>query len=310
MDKKDKQQHSGDQKPLVSVHIITYNQKQFIHETLLSVLNQDYENLEIVVADDGSTDGTAEIILEYARQYPGKIVPLVGGPNLGITRNCNRGLAACKGKYIAFLGGDDIFLPHKLSKQVEWLEADDARVLCYHDIEYFDSASGKRLCSGFEKSKPRSGGADLLIKHGLFFGGSSVMVRNPRHLNIIFNADIPVASDWLFWFEVVEKNQGKLGLVEGVYARYRRHAASVTARGDHGLHDMLKTVSVMRTYHKYGYECSQMEAQIYFLACIGELKKASITGFFHLFLKMMKACYFVPIYPVRLLFCKLLRLRV
>lgn len=296
--------------PLVSICVITYNQKQFIHETLASVLNQDYANIEIVVADDGSTDGTAAIILDYSRQYPNKIVPLIGGPNLGITGNSNRGLMACKGKYIAFLGGDDIFLPHKLSKQVEWLEADDARILCYHDIEYFDSISGKRLGSGFEKSKPRSGGSDLLVKHGLFFGGSTVMVRNPRHLNIIFNADIPVASDWLFWFEVVEKNKGKLGFIEGVYARYRRHAASVTARGDHGLHDMLETVAVMRTYHKYGYECSQMEAQIYFLGCIGKLKKGSIVGFSHMFFMMMKVCYVVPVYPVRLLFCKLLGLRV
>jgi glycosyltransferase involved in cell wall biosynthesis len=310
MIKKGEQQPSGETMPLVSVHIITYNQKQFIHETLRSVLDQDYESMEIVVADDGSTDGTADIILDYARRYPDKIVPLVGGPNLGVTGNSNRGLAACKGKYIAFLGGDDVFLPHKLSKQVEWLEADNARILCYHDIEYFDSASGNKLGTGFEKSKPRTGDASLLVKHGLFFGGSTVMVRNPRHWNIIFNADIPVASDWLFWFEMVEKNQGTLGFIEGVYARYRRHATSVTARGNHGLHDMLKTVSVMRTYHKYGYKCAQMEAQIYFLGCIGKLKKGSISGFIHMFLKMMNACYFVPIYPVRLLLCRLLRMRI
>jgi len=75
--------------PLVSIHIITYNQIDFIHDTLTSALEQDYENLEVVVADDGSTDGTAEVILEYAKKYPNRLLPLVGGPNLGITGNSN-----------------------------------------------------------------------------------------------------------------------------------------------------------------------------------------------------------------------------
>lgn len=100
--------------PLVSVHVITFNQAHLIHETLQSILAQDYANIEIIVADDGSTDGTANIISEYANQYPSKIIPLVAGPNLGITGNSNRGLQACKGKYIAFIGGDDLFLPSKI----------------------------------------------------------------------------------------------------------------------------------------------------------------------------------------------------
>src|SRR5579875_3125076 len=123
--------------PLVSVHLISYNQKDYIGAALSSILDQDYQSFEIVAADDGSTDGTAEIILEFAEKYPGKIIPLVGGKNLGITGNCNRALEHCKGKYIAFIGGDDLFLPGKISAQVKWLEADEKRIMCGHQVEVF-----------------------------------------------------------------------------------------------------------------------------------------------------------------------------
>src|SRR5689334_23285444 len=98
-------------RPLVSVLVVAYNQISFIADTLASAVEHDYENLQVVVADDGSTDGTTDVVLDFARRHPGRVVPLTGGPNLGITRNCNRGLTACKGEYVAFLGGDDLFLP-------------------------------------------------------------------------------------------------------------------------------------------------------------------------------------------------------
>src|SRR5438128_463489 len=88
--------------PLVSVIVPTYNQLDFIAEALDSVLEQDYENLQIVVGDDGSTDGTVEIIRQFAKRYPRRLIPLDGLPHLGITANCNRCLRACNGKYIAF----------------------------------------------------------------------------------------------------------------------------------------------------------------------------------------------------------------
>ena len=124
-------------KPLVSILIISFNQEAFIEEALKGALEQDYENLEVVVADDGSTDRTPDIILSYADRYKGRLVAIVGKPNLGITGNSNRGLSLCKGKYIAFQGGDDVFLPGKISAQVDWMEERDSRVLCGHQVEVF-----------------------------------------------------------------------------------------------------------------------------------------------------------------------------
>ena len=131
--------------PLVSVIVPAYNQVGFIEEALLSAVEQDYENLEVIAADDGSTDSTDELILEIARNYPKRLTALVGKGHLGITGNCNRALSACRGKYVSFHAGDDVLLPGKIRKQVEWLEEDPRRVLCGHDVEFFSSATGKRL---------------------------------------------------------------------------------------------------------------------------------------------------------------------
>jgi glycosyltransferase involved in cell wall biosynthesis len=295
--------------PLVSVHIITYNQVDFIHETILSVLDQDYSNIEIVVADDGSTDGTAEIILDYAEKYPNKIIPLVGGPNLGITGNSNRGLRACKGKYVAFMGGDDSFLPGKISKQVEWLESDTNRVLCYHDIDVYDSNTGRTLYLWSEKYRSRNGNTRTLIKHGVFFGATSVMIRYPH--DVFFNQLIPTASDWFMWIEVLEKQSGYLGCVDGVYARYRRHMNNVTLKGAHRLHDALATICAIENIapNKYNWECKQKKAEIYFIEAYKNLSIREFSASYSALLQSFSVCHGLWLAPVRLLLIKLSRSR-
>jgi glycosyltransferase involved in cell wall biosynthesis len=215
--------------PLVSVCIITYNQRQFIHETLSSVLEQDYENIEIVVADDGSTDGTVGIILDYARKYPDKIVQIVGGPNLGITGNSNRAYFACTGKYIAWMGGDDLMLPGKLRKQIEFMEANPGCVLSYHDLDVFQSNTGKTIRffnSGRKGFYPWQGGVDKLVQYGTFCGACSVMTLRTACPSYGFDERIQVASDWLFWIETAIN--GKICFIPEVLGRYRRHAGNVT----------------------------------------------------------------------------------
>lgn len=247
-------------KPLVSVHIISYNQKQYIDETLRSVLEQDYENIEIVVADDGSTDGTAEIILDFARQYPSKVVPLVGGPNLGITGNSNRGLAACKGRYIAFMGGDDVFLPGKISSQVKWLEERSSRVLCGHQVEVFyeDGTPSHPLTK-----KLRCGvGPKDYIRYGTLFGALSVMVRAnsmPKHG---FDPSFQIVSDGIFFTELLMAG-GEYGYINGIYGRYRKHSNNITNQWYRCVDDLSKYPDTIRVrYPQYKRDADIGEANI------------------------------------------------
>lgn len=236
----------GDQSnsfPLVSVHVITYNQVRYIDETLMSILQQDYKNIEIVVADDGSTDGTASVILEYSRKYPKKFIPIVGGPNLGITGNCNRALKACKGKYIAFIGGDDIFLPGKLSKQVEWFEARQERVLCGHAVQVFFEDGRQCYLSG--RRRVAGKGPKHFIRHGAPFGALSIMVRAdsvPKHG---FDPSVSTVSDGLFFIETLMAG-GEFGAISGVFGRYRKHNNNITVQWDRCVSDLAKVFEILK----------------------------------------------------------------
>jgi len=109
----------------LSVGILTYNQAQYIRQCLDSVLMQEGDfDYEIVVGDDASSDGTQEILREYATRYPDKFVLLLGEKNEGISMNYKKVLSACRGEYIALCEGDDYWTdPHKLQIQVEFLES-------------------------------------------------------------------------------------------------------------------------------------------------------------------------------------------
>lgn len=216
--------------PLVSVHIITYNQVDFITDTLMSALEQDYDNLEVVVSDDGSTDGTVDMILKFAEKYPDRLVPIVGGANLGITGNSNRALARCSGKYIAFQGGDDVLYPGKIRKQVEWMESRESRVISGHDVEVFDSKTRKILGIKRQMMPNRSGfGAESIIKFGVasFYSGTSIMVRKSAIPSYGFDERIPTVSDWKFTVDCLSSG-GEYGCIDGIYAGYRKHGRSIT----------------------------------------------------------------------------------
>lgn len=215
----------------VSVAIVTYNQREYLREALDSVLAQTGVTFEVVVGDDGSTDGTPELLNAYAARHPGVVRPVLSPANRGITANCNAVLDACAAPLIAWLGGDDLMLPGKLAAQVQLMQKDRECGLCYHDLEVFESDTGallRHFNSGPGSVTPREGGAELLVRYGTFCGACSVMVRRSAVPTHGFDPRIPVASDWLFWIETAVN--GTIRYLPRVLGRYRRHRASVTAR--------------------------------------------------------------------------------
>jgi len=212
--------------PLVSVRIVCYNQKDFIKECVDSVLEQDYPNIEIIVADDCSTDGTVEILKEYQKAHPAKVILALSDVNEGITKNINSGLRLCKGEYIAGLGGDDLMLAGKIRKQVEYMEKHPECTICYHNLDVFQSETNETLYL-FNEKIHYEGGAEVLIKYGTFNGACSNMVRASRTPKNGFNETLPIASDWLFWCECL-LNGGEIHYINEVLGRYRKHQNNIT----------------------------------------------------------------------------------
>lgn len=213
----------------VSVLILTYNCAQFIRESIDSALSQTYDNSQIVVSDDCSTDETPEILKKYAERHPGKILLNINKQNVGITRNANIALSLCTGEFVAFHAGDDVMLPDKLAEQVAYFRKNPECVLCYHNLEIFESSSNKTI--GFYnnwKNPARTGTVRQLIRHGCFIGGNAAMVRRASLPPEGYNMAFPVASDWQLWIATTIDG-GLIGYIPRTLTRYRRHENNVTS---------------------------------------------------------------------------------
>lgn len=124
----------------LSVVMITYNHERFIAEALQSILSQRTNfDFEIVVGEDCSTDGTRDILLDFHRRFPGRIIPLLRDRNLGVMRNLQETLVACRGKYLAFLEGDDYWSrDDKLQRQTDFLDSHPDCAICCHRAQFRD----------------------------------------------------------------------------------------------------------------------------------------------------------------------------
>lgn len=132
--------------PLASLVVLTYNQEKSIGRTLESLVRQKTSfPYEIIVCDDCSTDGTSQIVLDYASKYS-QIVPIINEVNLGLVKNHAKALSLCRGKYRAGCAGDDFWIDdYKLQKQVDILETHPDVCLVYTDAVVNSIGTGQQF---------------------------------------------------------------------------------------------------------------------------------------------------------------------
>lgn len=131
---------------MFSVAVITYNQEKYIAQTLDSIINQRHNySYEIVVGDDCSSDGTREIVRQYAEKYPEIVKPIFNEKNLGIIKNYFNVISHCSGKYIMECAGDDFWLPGKVELQIPFMESNLDVGMCYTYAKTFDE-NNKKNC--------------------------------------------------------------------------------------------------------------------------------------------------------------------
>ncbi len=137
---------------MVSVICLCYNQAKFVKEALNSVVNQSYKAVELIVVDDGSSDDSKAIILEWLANH--EEIPFVNlKENLGNTSAFNQGLKLAKGKYVIDLAADDILVANRIERQVDFFERLDSKVgVIYSDANYIDPEGGA-LYRHFSKTR-------------------------------------------------------------------------------------------------------------------------------------------------------------
>lgn len=189
-------------KPLVSVAMIAYNQEEYIAQAIESVLMQKVNfSYEILIGDDASSDGTAQILDKYQNRYPNLIKVYHRKHNMGMCKNSYDIFYRCRGKYIAKLEGDDYWIyESKLQRQVEFLEAHPKAVAVAHNVQCVDER-GKQLPEeliDFPMLKRHVYGKKNALECEAFGHMSSIMFRNLR--------DIMTPKQWKFYSNSTVKN--------------------------------------------------------------------------------------------------------
>ncbi|HBW34989.1 glycosyltransferase [Desulfosporosinus sp. BICA1-9] len=207
--------------PTVSVVIPTYNHARYLPYALDSVIDQNYPNLEVFVIDDGSTDGTAELV----KPYRSKINYVYKG-NGGTPSALNLGLSLVTGKYVCWLSADDVLIGDKVSKQVGLMERDPSLGFSYTSFVVIDANGVKQ----YEVNSPYFPNKKEMVKklmEGCFINGSSVMMRSSA-LKIIgyFDVNLPQAHDYDLWFRFLRHYS--CGFLEEPLLAYRWHGENMS----------------------------------------------------------------------------------
>ena len=204
---------------LVSVIIPTRNRALLLRRTLESVLKQSTENLEVIVVDDGSTDGSGAV----AAAMDPRVSVIRNPESAGVSVARNRGIASASGEWIAFCDDDDLWAPNKLQEQLTAADTAGANWVYAGDVNVNDQL---RVLSGGPPPDPADVMARLPRCNPLASGGSNVVVRS----NILaevggFDPALRRTEDWDLWIRIARK--GPPAYVRKPLVAYRFHRGNV-----------------------------------------------------------------------------------
>ncbi|HEY4761650.1 MAG TPA: glycosyltransferase [Thermoguttaceae bacterium] len=227
--------------PLVSVIIPTYNRRQFIADAIRSVLNQSYRNIELIVVDDGSDDGTFELVRSIS-----PAIRYFWQPNAGVASARNRGLAEARGELIAFQDSDDIWHPRKLALQVAILRHSPSLGMAYTSHRIIDQHG---TVIGARWKQLHSGRVTEALFQCMFIIMPSTVTRRSVFDRVgNFNTALCINSDYEFWLRASMTTD--FFAIEESLVDERQTPCRLTGVKDEAA--MLQYDMLLRFYHELG----------------------------------------------------------
>lgn len=213
-------------KPLVSVIIPMHNARSFIRQTVESAIRQDYKNIEIIIMNDGSTDSSEEVVLQL--QQEDSRIQYYYKANSGVSDTRNKGIALCKGDYIAFLDADDVWLADNLSQKVDMLQKSGKKWV-FSLLSYIDE-NNKPLSIPFNNLRPYNVVDNLLLWEGDVIPGpcsNIVAERNFMGDEIRFDTSLSSPADRDICLQLGSKEEP--AFINRPLWQYRLHSQSMTS---------------------------------------------------------------------------------
>ncbi|MBN3961331.1 glycosyltransferase [Nostoc sp. NMS8] len=208
--------------PKISVIIPAYNSEKTIKQTIQSVLNQTFTNLELIVINDGSQDSTLEIIT----QFQDLRIKVFSYANAGGNVSRNRGLNHAVGEFVSFLDADDLWTPDKLQSQLKALQGNVTAKVAYGWTDYID-INGKFLLSGKRINLNGNIYEELLLNNFLENGSNPLICKKSLITLGGFDESLNAAQDWDMWLRLASKFD--FICVPSVQILYRLSANSVSS---------------------------------------------------------------------------------
>lgn len=242
----------------ISVIMASYNYAQYLEEAINSVINQAYENWELIVVDDGSTDNSVEIIKSYCvKDSRIKLVQHVGAKNKGLKETILLGLELVTGDWIAFLESDDFFSPDNFSKKLEIIEKYPNINLIFNRVKLLEEKgySNKRLIKGFTKKQKRL--SNMIFPRDMFYDFyinnmittfSCVMVEKDVLKNTNLNTPVDCFLDWWLWINLAYGNN--FYYVDEELTTWRLHAESYVKKGKKPIIEAVQAKAYKSIYEK------------------------------------------------------------
>lgn len=229
--------------PLVTVILTSYNHEKYIRKAILSVINQTYKNIQLIVIDDGSTDNSPKILKDMAKRYD---FMLRMRENRGVCFTLNEAIQDyAKGEYITFIASDDYWASEKLEKQVTFMDANPKYGVCYANV--YNIVDNKVIKIPCER---KSGWIfNELFTMSLFIPSITFMFRSDVYDNVgLYNIE-NVIEDFDMILRVSEKYP--IGYVDEYLAYYRLHANNTHKNFNKAIYNQLKIIKQWENHPSY-----------------------------------------------------------
>lgn len=220
--------------PLVSVVVITYNSARTVIETLDSISQQTYKNIELIVSDDGSKDETVELVKEWMSQHEKDFVDsklLTVAKNTGTACNCNRGYYAAKGQWIKGIAGDDMLMPECIERFVKnTIENPDVDIF-FSRVQGFDKdglLDDSKLPFKYSAFNLNKEDFLILLTLGNFIPAPGCFLNTECFKRLGgFDENIKVIEDWPFWIKALY-HKTSYKFIDGSFVLYRISEQSIS----------------------------------------------------------------------------------
>ena len=231
--------------PLVSVVMATYNGERFLEAQMESVVKQSYPAIEIIVVDDGSTDGTAAILQSYASQHNNIRLYFSEGRNLGYIKNFERGCRLATGDYISFCDQDDVWHPDKTQIL---MDAIGNNPMVYCDSELVDSTLNSLHRKHSDHKKLQSLDNCLCFATDNCVGGHALIMKK----EIFVYADpFPVEMPYDLWCAFAATFYGTIQYVDQTLVKWRQHENNITVSAKSKESRLAETRIRMKLFYEY-----------------------------------------------------------